>query len=299
MAGGEEVSGVGLVRIEETMARGATGGPARELRGMKVVLQRELIRFFQDRPRIVSALLQPLMFLFILGTGLSSLVSGGGAALGGLSLRTFFYPGVLAMSTMFTAVFAAGTLLWDREFGFLREMLVAPVRRSSILVGKAVGGAVVATLQGLLVLALAGLVDVPYRSGLLLALAGELFLLSLTLTSMGLVIAVRLREMQTFFALTQMFLMPMFFLSGALYPLNGLPTWLRVLTRIDPLTYVVDPMRRAVFSALELPAAVRETIAGGVTWGSWRVPTGVELLLVAGFGVAFLLVAAARFARAE
>lgn len=280
-------------------ARRAAPGLVRELRGIKVVLQRELIRFFQDRPRILSSLLQPLMFLFILGTGLSSLVSGGGAALGGLSLRTFFYPGVLAMSTMFTAVFAAGTLLWDREFGFLREMLVAPVRRSSILVGKAVGGAVVATLQGLLVLALAGLVDVPYRPGLLLSLAGELFLLSLTLTSMGLVIAVRLREMQTFFALTQMFLMPMFFLSGALYPLNGLPAWLRVLTRIDPLTYVVDPMRRAVFSALELPAAARETIAGGVTWGSWRVPTGIELLLVAAFGVAFLLVAAARFARAE
>lgn len=291
---------MGLVRTGETAtARGAAPGLARELRGVKVVLQRELIRFFQDRPRILSSLLQPLMFLFILGTGLSSLVSGGGAALGGLSLRTFFYPGVLAMSTMFTAVFAAGTLLWDREFGFLREMLVAPVRRSSILVGKAVGGAVVATLQGLLVLALAGLVDVPYRPGLLLPLAGELFLLSLTLTSMGLVIAVRLREMQTFFALTQMFLMPMFFLSGALYPLNGLPTWLRVLTRIDPLTYVVDPMRRAVFSALDLPAVVRETIAGGVTWGSWRVPTWVELVVVAAFGVAFLLVAAARFARAE
>lgn len=288
-----------LARTEAAPARPVAAGLRQELRGAWVVLQRELIRFSQDRARIASSLLQPLMFLFILGTGLSSLVSGGGAALGGLSLRTFFYPGVLAMSTMFTAVFSAGTLLWDREFGFLREMLVAPVGRTSILVGKAVGGAVVATLQGLLVLALAGLVDVPYRPGLLLALAGELFLLAFALTSMGLVIAVRLREMQTFFALTQMFLMPMFFLSGALYPLNGLPTWLRVLTRVDPLTYVVDPMRRAVFAALELPAPVREAVAGGVTWGSWRVPTGVELLLVAAFGVAFLAVAAARFARTE
>jgi len=293
------VSGVEVVRTREApRARPAAEGLGRELRGARVVLQRELIRFSQDRPRILSSLLQPLMFLFILGTGLSSLVRGGGA-LGGLSLRTFFYPGVLAMSTMFTAVFSAGTLLWDREFGFLREMLVAPVRRSSILVGKALGGAVVATLQGLLVLALAGLVGVPYRPGLFLTLAGELFLLSFSLTSMGLVIAVRLREMQTFFALTQMFLMPMFFLSGALYPLNGLPTWLRVLTRVDPLTYVVDPMRRAVFSALDLPASVREAVAGGVTWGSWRVPTPVELALVAAFGVAFLTVAALRFARTE
>lgn len=293
------MSGVEMGGTSEAPARIAAAGPGRELRGMRVVLQRELIRFFQDRARIVSSLLQPMMFLFVLGTGLSGLVSGAGAELGRLSLRTFFYPGVLAMSTMFTAVFSAGSLLWDREFGFLREMLVAPVRRSSILVGKAVGGAVVATLQALLVLALAGLVDVPYRPALLLTLAGELFLLAFTLTSMGLVIAVRLREIQTFFALTQMFLMPMFFLSGALYPLNGLPTWLRVLTRVDPLTYVVDPMRRAMFAALDLPAPVREAVAGGVTWGSWRVPTGVELLLVAAFGVAFLAVAAARFARSE
>ena len=288
-----------VVRTREApRARPAAEGLGRELRGARVVLQRELIRFSQDRARMLSSLLQPLMFLFILGTGLSSLVRGGGA-LGGLSLRTFFYPGVLAMSTMFTAVFSAGTLLWDREFGFLREMLVAPVQRSSILVGKALGGAVVATLQGLLVLSLAGLVDVPYRPGLLLALAGELFLLAFALTSMGLVIAVRLREMQTFFALTQMFLMPMFFLSGALYPLDGLPTWLRVLTRVDPLTYVVDPMRRAVFSALDLPAPVREAVAGGVTWGSWRVPTGVELALVAASGLAFLVVAGLRFGRVE
>jgi ABC-2 type transport system permease protein len=296
----EEVSGMEVARAREaTVTRPAAAGLGRELSGVKVVLQRELLRFSQDRARILSSLLQPLMFLFILGTGLSSLVRGGGGLPGGLSLRTFFYPGVLAMSTMFTAVFSAGTLLWDREFGFLREMLVAPVRRSSILVGKALGGAAVATLQGLLVLALAGLVDVPYRPGLLAALAGELFLLAFALTSMGLVIAVRLREMQTFFALTQMFLMPMFFLSGALYPLNGLPTWLRVLTRVDPLTYVVDPMRRAVFSALDLPGPVREAVAAGVTWGSWRVPTAVELALVAAFGIAFLAVAAIRFARTE
>lgn len=273
-------------------------GVRHELRAARIVLQREMIRFLQDRPRILSSLLQPLMFLFVLGTGLSSLVSGG-AGLGGISLRTFFFPGVLAMSTMFTAVFAAGTILWDREFGFLREMLVAPVRRSSVLLGKALGGAVVATCQGLLVLALAGLVGVPYRPLLLAGLVVELFLLSFTLTSLGLVIAVRLHEIQTFFALTQMFLMPMFFLSGALYPLSGLPGWLQVLTRIDPLTYAVDPMRRAVFSSLDLPDGVRSALAGGLTWGSWHVPTGLELAIVLAFGIAFLTAAGIQFARAE
>jgi ABC-2 type transport system permease protein len=292
---------VGATRtvVEAAPARAVAGGPAHELRGARVVLQRELIRFFQDRARIVTSLIQPLLFLFVLGTGLGSLVGARSAALSGVSLRTFFYPGVLAMSTMFTAVFAAGSVLWDREFGFLREMLVAPIRRTTILVGKAVGGATVATIQGVLMLALAGLVHVPYRPGLLLALAGELFLLSFTLTALGLLLAVHLREIQSFFALTQLFLMPMFFLSGALYPLRGLPGWLRALTRIDPLTYVVDPMRRQVFAALGLPAAVRDALAHGVTWRGWRVPTGVELALVAVVGLLFLAAAGVQFARTE
>ncbi|HXF57033.1 MAG TPA: ABC transporter permease [Actinomycetota bacterium] len=277
-------------------ARPARAVPAHELRGLKVVWRRELIRFFEDRPRILSSLLQPLMFLFVLGTGLSRLVSRG---TGGLSLRTFLFPGVLAMSTMFTAIFSAGSIVWDREFGFLREMLVAPVRRGTVVVGKCLGGATVATFQGLVVLCLTGLVDVPYRPTLLLTLAGELLLLSFTLTAFGVMLAARMRNIQTFFALTQMFLMPMFFLSGALYPLSDLPTWLTVLTRVDPLTYVVDPMRRAVFGALEVPAGVREVLSGGVTWGGWTVPVGVELLLVAGFGLLFLLVATAEFARPE
>src|SRR5439155_3848029 len=193
-----------------------------DLRAVRVVWERELIRFFQDRPRIVSSLLQPVLFLFVLGTGLSTLVSGG---TGGLSLRTFLFPGVVAMSTMFTAIFSAGSIVWDREFGFLREMLVAPVRRGAIVSGKCVGGATVATLQGLIVLAMAGLVGVPYSPVLMLTLVAELLLLSFTLTALGVMIAARMKNIQTFFALTQVFLLPMFFLSGALYPLSNPPTW--------------------------------------------------------------------------
>lgn len=297
VGGGRQVGSVATLEGRVPgRARPGRAVPAHELRGLKVVWQRELIRFFEDRPRILSSLLQPLMFLFVLGTGLSSLVSRG---TGGVSLRTFLFPGVLAMSTMFTAIFSAGSIVWDREFGFLREMLVAPVRRAAIVVGKCLGGATVAALQGLVVLCLAGLVGVPYRPTLLLALAGELLLLSFTLTAFGVMLAARMRNIQTFFALTQMFLMPMFFLSGALYPLSDLPAWLTLLTRVDPLTYVVDPMRRAVFGSLEVPAGVREVLSGGVTWSGWTVPVGVELLLVAGFGLLFLLVGAAEFARPE
>jgi len=267
-----------------------------DLRAVRIVWQRELIRFFQDRSRIVSSLLQPVLFLFVLGTGLSTLAAG---ATGGLNLRTFIFPGVLAMATMFTALFSAGSIVWDREFGFLREMLVAPVRRSAIVTGKCLGGATVATFQGIVVLALAGTVGVPYSPSLLVVLVIELLLLSFTLTALGVMLAARMKNIQTFFALTQVFLLPMFFLSGALYPLSNLPAWLHVLTRIDPITYAVDPMRRAVFAHLHVPAFVSHRLNPGVTWGSWHVPTVLELAIVVLIGLAMLGIAIMEFHRAE
>ncbi len=267
-----------------------------EIRGAKIVWQRELIRFWEDRARFVVSLLQPVLWLFVLGTGLSTLVSRG---FGGLSLRTFLFPGVLAMSTMFTAMFSAASLVWDREFGFLREMLVAPVGRSTIIIGKALGGATVATAPAIVMLAFAGAVGVPYSPPLMLVLLLEILLVSFTLTTVGLVVAVRIKQIQSFMALTQLFLMPMLFLSGAMFPLSNLPTWLHILTRIDPLTYVVDPMRRAVFAHLSLPSALRDTLSPGVTWGSWTLPVGLEVLIVLGIGLVLLGISIAEFRRAE
>jgi ABC-2 type transport system permease protein len=272
------------------------GGLRQDLRAIKIVWQRELIRFKADRARMFSSLLQPVLYLFVLGTGLSSLT---GRSAGGIDLKTFIFPGVVAMALLFTAAFSAGSIVWDREFGFLREMLVAPVRRGAILVGKSLGGATVAAIQGVIMLSLAGAVHVPYSPVLLATLIGELLLLAFTITALGLMAAARIRSMQSFFALVQMFLLPMFFLSGALYPLSNLPAWLRVLTRIDPLTYAVDPMRRAVFAHLNLPAPVQHVLNPGVTWFGWRVPTLVELGLVAVMGLVMLAVAIAEFSRAE
>jgi daunorubicin resistance ABC transporter membrane protein len=269
---------------------------AHEVRGAKIVFAREMIRWWQDRSRAVVSLLQPILFLFVLGTGLSSLVSVGS---GGVSFRTFMFPGVIAMSTMFTAMFSAASLVWDREFGFLREMLVAPVSRASIMIGKAIGGATVATIPGTVLLILAGTVGVPYDPRLFVSLVVELFLLSFVLTAVGLVVAGRTRQIQSFMAITQIFLMPMLFLSGALFPLSDLPAWLHVLTRVNPLTYAVDPMRRAVFSHLDVPVAVLQRFSPGVTWGSWTVPIPLELLLVVGMGLALLAVAILEFRRAE
>ncbi|HEY7361231.1 MAG TPA: ABC transporter permease, partial [Streptosporangiaceae bacterium] len=229
--------------------------------------------------------------------GLSSLAKGSMPP--GVSFKAFIYPGVLAMSVMFTAIFSAASIVWDREFGFLREMLVAPVSRSAIVIGKILGGATIATFQGIIMLALAGLADVPYNPVLMLTLAGELFLLAFTLTSFGVMMAARITQFQAFMALTQMLVMPLFFLSGALYPLAGLPAWLSVLTRIDPLTYVVGPMRHAVFTHLNISEEALHAMSPGITWGGWVVPIGLSLGIVAVMGLVMMCVAIVTFSKPE
>jgi ABC-2 type transport system permease protein len=272
------------------------GGVRSELRAVKVVWKRELIRFGRDRLRILTSLMQPFLFLFVLGTGLSRLASAGTH---GVNLRTFVYPGVLCMAVMFTAMFSAASLVWDREFGFLREMMVAPVRRSSLVLGKCLGGATVAGFQGVIVLCLAGLVGVPYAPGLIALVFAMQLVLAFTITAFGVMVAARITQMQSFMALMQMAIMPMYFLSGALFPVSGLPQWLAVLNRLDPLTYAVDPMRRAVFAHLNISDAARHALDPGVTWWGWRVPSLLEAAVVAALGLVMLAVAIFEFGRAE
>jgi ABC-2 type transport system permease protein len=268
-----------------------------DLRAVSIVWRRELIRFRSDRLRAITSLVQPVLFLVVLGTGLSGIASRGMPP--GIDFKTFIYPGVLGMSVLFTAIFSAASIVWDREFGFLREMLVAPVHRWAIVVGKSLGGATVATFQGVIFLCLAGLAHVPYNPVLLLTLVGELLLLAFTLTAFGVMMAARIKQIQAFMALTQMFVMPLFFLSGALYPLRGLPSWLSVLVRFDPLTYIVDPMRQAVFSHLPIRPAALAELSPGVTWNGWVVPIGLSLAIVAVMGLGMLAIAIAEFHRTE
>jgi len=268
-----------------------------DLRAVSIVWRRELIRFRRDRLRAVTSLIQPLLFLLVLGTGLSSLAKGSMPP--GVSFKAFIYPGVLAMSVMFTAIFSAASIVWDREFGFLREMLVAPVSRSAIVVGKCLGGATIATFQGIIMLALAGLADVPYDPVLMITLVGELLLLAFTLTAFGVMMAARITQFQAFMALTQMLVLPLFFLSGALYPLTGLPTWLSILTRLDPLTYVVGPMRHAVFSHLNLSEAAQQSLSPTITWAGWEVPILLSLGIVTVMGLVMMGVAIVTFSKPE
>ena len=268
-----------------------------DLRAISIVWRRELIRFRRDRLRAITSLIQPLLFLLVLGTGLSSIARH--SLPSGINFKTFIYPGVLAMAVLFTAIFSAASIVWDREFGFLREMLVAPVSRASIVIGKCLGGATIATFQGVIILALAGLAGVPYDPVLMLILVGEMLLLAFTLTAFGVMMAARITQFQAFMALTQMLVLPLFFLSGALYPLHGLPGWLSVLTRIDPLTYVVGPMRHAVFDHLPLNPAAVQALSPGITWGGWTVPIALSLGIVAAMGLGMMTVAIATFSRPE
>jgi ABC-2 type transport system permease protein len=267
-----------------------------EARAVKVVWRRDLIRFADNPMQIGTWMIQPLLFLFVLGSGLQTL---SGASTHGVNLRTFMFPGILSIALVFSAIFSAASLVWDRELGFMREMMVAPVGRSSLVVGKCLGGATIAASQGLIVLALAGLVQVPYDPLLLLGIFGLQLLIAFTVTAFGVMVATSIKQAQTFTWVVQGLVMPMFFLSGALYPVSGLPAWLGVLTRLNPLTYAVDPMRRLVFNRLDISEAARRTLAPGVTWFGWRVPSLLETGIVLAMGLAMLAVAIFQFTRTE
>ena len=271
-------------------------GLRHEARAAFVVWQRELIRFLKDRARMVSSLVQPILFLFVLGVGLSSIVSAGH---GSVDFKTFLFPGVLATSVLFTAAFSGISMVWDREFGFLREMLVAPVSTTAILTGKCAGGATVATLQSLVLLTLAGVVGVPYSPVMLLTLVGLLFLMAFMITALGLVLAARIKQVQSAMPAVQLIITPLIFLSGALFPLSGLPAWLTVLTHLNPMTYAVEPMRSVVFDHLQVDPATRATFDPGIFWNHWHVPVGVQVVLVIAISAVLLAVAVARFARTE
>jgi ABC-2 type transport system permease protein len=283
------VADVVAVRVPERTWRS-------EARAIKTVWRRDLIRFLGDRGQTMTWLVQPLLFLFVLGSGLQGLSA---ASTGGVDLKTFIFPGVICVAVLFSGMISAASLVWDRELGFLQEMTIAPVSRTSIVVGKCLGGASIAASQGLIVLALAGLVGVPYDLGLVLGATSLLVLLAFSVSAFGVLVAVTIKQAQTFTWVMQLVVFPTVFLSGALYPVSGLPAWLEVLNRINPLTYAVDPMRHLVFDHLDVSDAARRTLDPGVTWFGWQVPPLVEVTLVLLLGVVMLGVAIWRFSRTE
>lgn len=227
------------------------------LRAVYTIWLREIWRFFRERERVVGMIGQPLLYLLIVGRGISATM-GLRAAPAQLDYLTFMYPGIIGMSILFTSVFSAVSVIWDREFGFLKEVLVAPVPRWAIALGKAMGGATVTTLQTSILLILAPFVGIRLTVAGVAEMVALALLLSLALTSLGLAIASRMSSMQGFQAVMNFLIMPLFFLSGALFPVTDqVPRWMQLLMQVNPLTYGIDALRHALYAGPML-AVMRE-----------------------------------------
>ncbi|HET6314849.1 MAG TPA: ABC transporter permease, partial [Chloroflexota bacterium] len=273
-----------------------------EARGAYIIWYRDLLRWWRDRARILPSLVQPLLYLFVFGLGLGSAIgSAAGGRFGtlpGTGYMTFMYPGVLAMSVLFTSIFGSMSIMWDREFGFLKEIQVAPISRASVAVGKALGGSTVSMLQASLLLVVAPLVGVTLSVAMVLEVLGLMFLLAFALSGLGVAIASRMRSMEGFQVVINFVLMPILFLSGAFFPLQGLPTWLEALTRLDPAAYAVDALRRVILTTSGVPESAVESLAMTLPGGA-VMPIGLEVLILALFSVAVLTLAVRWFGQTD
>jgi len=214
----------------------------RGVKGAYTIWYRDVLRFARDRARIVASLGQPLLFLFVFGTGLSPAMSAttGGA----LDFRQFMFPGILAMAVLFTAIFSAISIVWDREFGFLKEILVAPIGRSGIVLGKAIGATITALLQVTIMLVLAPLLGVSVTPLTIVQLIPVVTILALGLSGLGILIASFMTSQQGFQLVIQLLIFPLIFLAGVFFPVNNVPGWLEVISKLNPLTYGVDAIRQ-------------------------------------------------------
>jgi len=248
-----------------------------------IVAERELIRYWRDKPRIVSTLFQPLMFLFVFGSGLQQTLSRGNF---GVDFLQFMYPGIIAMSVMSLAFFSTISTVWDREFGFLKEILVAPVSRTSIALGKMTGAAAIASIQGVILLALAPFIGVRLHPLAMPNLFLLMVLLAFSIAGIGLFIASMTKTIENFGVIMNFIVFPMFFLSGAFFPLTAVPGWMKVLTLINPLSYGVDAMRQ-IMLAPQVSASVLDTLVLRAA----SADAGVLII----FAIVFLLAAVTAF----
>jgi len=268
-------------------------------RGMWVVAYRELLRFVQERSRIVSSFAMPLLLLVIFGAGFNRII---GAMTPGVNYIQFMYPGIIAMTVLMSSVMSGLSIVWDREFGFLKEILVAPLGRSGIVLGKAAGSATVAVIQGIVMLVLAPFLGVSLSPLMVIELIPVLIIISLSLSGLGVLVASRMRSQQGFQIIVQIIIMPLIFLSGVFFPVNNVPTWLEVISKINPLTYGVDAIRQLFLG--EKMAAIGGVMGqGGYTIGvtvlGHTMTILEDVLLVAVLGIVLMTIAAWSFSKQE
>jgi len=216
------------------------------------IFYRELIRYFREKVRIITSLVQPAIWLFVMGGGMGAAFTGPG----GVSYKTFIFPGIVGMTVLFSSVFSSISIVWDREFGFLKEVLVSPASRESIVLGKAFGGATTSVIQGMIILIFAPAVGIKLSFLMIIKAFFTMYFIALTMSAFGIVIAARMQSMQGFQFVSNFIVMPLFFLSGAIYPLRGVPNWLAKLAAIDPLAYGIDLLKHVFLSYHEYSLAM-------------------------------------------
>lgn len=210
---------------------------------------REIKHFYRDKVQLISSITRPLLWLFVMGYGLKNSFLG----VAGIDYTQFILPGVITMAILFTSIQSAITIIWDREFGFLKEILVAPISRTSIVAGKTISGSTLAVLEGFIVLILAPFIGIKLTIIVILKCIFLMFLISFALTSLGILIASRMTTLEGFGSIMNFIVMPIFFLSGAMFPVSNLPLGLSIFVKIDPLTYGVDLLRKVLLGINQFP----------------------------------------------
>ncbi|UCH50480.1 MAG: ABC transporter permease [Chloroflexota bacterium] len=261
------------------------------LRGVYTIWYRDILRFWHDKMRMISSITFPLLFLFVFGSGLSARMGVLGP---GIDFTQFIFPGIIGMTVLMSSFMAGVSVVWDREFGFLKEVLVAPISRASVAVGKTLGSATVALLQGLLILLFAPLIGVSFTASTLLVLLPLMFLLAVSLGSLGVLLATRIRSMEAFQATMQMLMFPMVFLSGAFFPLQGLPAWMNIMVKFNPATYGIAPIRQIILGTDPNLSYSYNINLFGQTLTVWN-----EVAILAIFGVIVILLAMWSFSNQE
>ncbi|MCL4460846.1 MAG: ABC transporter permease [Nitrospirae bacterium] len=246
----------------------------RDARAIYTLWLRDVIRLWRDKVRLVGSLIQPLLFLFILGGGLRGRLPNGLA--GTSNYQQFIFPGILVMSILFTASFAGIAVVWDREVGFLKEVLVAPVSRTAVVFGKVLGGSTNSLLQALLLFGLFPYFKIHMTLLLFFESVLTMFAIGLAQTAMGIALSARMSSSQGFMVLLNFIILPLYFLSGAMFPLKGLPGWLSIAVRVDPVTYGVDLLR-------------------GILLGAHHFAFSVDMLALGSFGAGMVVLAAKLF----
>jgi ABC-2 type transport system permease protein len=273
---------------------------AETYRGIWVVAFRELLHFISDRTRIISSLMFPLMFLVVFGAGFSRIVGG---LAGGVDFIHFVYPGIVAMTVLTSSLLSGTSVVVDREHGFLKEVLVAPLSRVGIILGKALGGSLTSLSQGIVMLAIAPMIGLSITPLLIVKLLPTLLILSLSLSGLGILMATRMHSQQGFQFLMQLIVFPLMFLAGVFFPVDGVPVWLQVVAKVNPLTYGVDAIRQIFLAPLisnttaEIP--VGEVISTGITLSGHRMGVAEDVLVIGLIGSVFLLAGVWSFSRTE